>query len=118
MLFPVPASRFDIDLFGQIVAYILPMTLVIIWIAPLYNNVFLIVKEKESRTRESMKMMGMTDTPYWLSWFVYYTVINTALSLLTWALFCINVITYSNKGLILVFFWLFGESIFGQIMFF
>ena len=95
----------------------LPFTLVVIYIVPLYNNVFLIVKEKESRTRESMRMMGMTDFPYWLSWFVHFTIINTILSTVAWAILCINVITYSDKFLILAFFWLYGESIFGIILF-
>jgi hypothetical protein len=40
----------------------------------LYNTVYRIVKEKESKTRESMKMMGLTDTSYWMSWFVFYTI--------------------------------------------
>ena len=26
-----------------------------------------------------MKIMGLTDTPYWLSWFAYYTVVVTAI---------------------------------------
>lgn len=71
------------------------------------------VKEKESKARESMRMMGMTDFPYWLSWFVYYTVLNTILSLIAWLVLCINVIEYSNPLYVLLFIWLYGEAIFG-----
>ena len=31
-----------------------------------------------------MRMMGLGDFAYWCSWFTYYTVVNTAISTLTW----------------------------------
>ena len=105
------------DIFGYIIKFMLPFILVTIFVVPLYNNVFLLVQEKENRGRESMRMMGMTDTPYWLSWFTHYTLINTILSLLAWIILCINALNHSNKFLILAFFWLFGESTFGLILF-
>ena len=116
MAVPVPAQQTVSDTFGQILSGILPLFLLIIWILPVYNTVFLIVKEKESRSKESMRMMGMTDTAYWLSWFVYYTIINTIISLIAWGVLCINVIAYSSPGYVFIYFWLFGESIFGQIV--
>jgi len=42
-----------------------------------------------------MRIMGMTDLPYWLSWFIFYTVINTVVTTLAWAILMFNVITYS-----------------------
>ena len=118
MLLPEPSLTMDLDLFGLFIGAVLPFILVVIYIAPLYNQVYLIVTEKESRTRESMRMMGMTDFPYWLSWFVHYTIVNSILTLIAWAILCINVMNYSHKGLILLFFWLYGQSIFGLIIFF
>lgn len=79
--------------------------------------VFRLVKEKESGAKESMRMMGMTDAPYWLSWFVHYTAINTVVSLCAWGVLLINTIQYSSKGYLLLFFWLYGEAVFGQIVF-
>ena len=70
--------------------------------------VFMLVKEKESRIKESMRMMGMTDTAYWLSWFVYYTMINTAISTLAWLILLYNVINFSSPFLVWLFFWLYG----------
>jgi ATP-binding cassette subfamily A (ABC1) protein 3 len=84
---------------------------------PVYNITFQIVKEKESKTKESMRMMGMTDTSYWLSWFAYYTLINTIISLVGWLCLCINVIQYSTPAYVFLYMWLFGESVFGQIVF-
>jgi ATP-binding cassette, subfamily A (ABC1), member 3 len=86
------------------------------YMLPIFTIVSLLVKEKESRARESMRMMGMTDFPYWLSWFVYYTLLSTVISVIAWATLCINVIRYSNPWLMLLFFWLYGQATFGQII--
>ena len=56
---------------------------------------FKITREKESRAKETMRIMGMTDLPYWLSWFLFYTLINTAVTTLAWGALMYNVITYS-----------------------
>ena len=61
--------------------------------------------------------MGMTDTAYWLSWFFYYTLINTAISTLAWLILLYNVINFSSPFYIWLFFWLYGQSVFGQIVF-
>jgi hypothetical protein len=92
---PVPAEVYIEDDFGTVLVGMLPFFLLVMFIPPVYNSVFLIVKEKESKVRESMRMMGLTDTPYWLSWLVFYTVINTAMVTLAWIMLLINVINYS-----------------------
>jgi hypothetical protein len=66
-----------------------------LFILPVYNMVFFIVKEKEQRAKESMRMMGMTDLPYWLSWFVYYTMLNTVTAILATITLSINCFYYS-----------------------
>jgi len=66
-----------------------------LFILPVYNMVFFIVKEKEQRAKESMRMMGMTDLPYWLSWFVYYTMLNTVTAFLATITLSINCFYYS-----------------------
>ena len=83
------------------------------YILPVFTTVSLIVKEKESRAKESMRMMGMTDFPYWFSWFFYYSILNTIYSLIGWSVLCINVIGSSNPWYILLFIWLYGEAVFG-----
>ena len=78
-----------------------------------YNLVFLIVREKESGIKEKMRIMGMSDFAYWGSWFVYYTLINTVMTTLGWAVICANVVNYTEKFYIWIFFWLYGQAIFG-----
>ena len=114
---PMPTETSIEDSMQMILPQILPFFLLIAYIPPVYNTVFHLVKEKESRTKESMRMMGMTDTAYWLSWFCYYTLINTAISTLSWIILLINVINYSNVFYVWLFFWLYGQAVFGQIVF-
>ena len=47
---------------------------------------FKIVREKETRIKETMRIMGMTDLPYWLSWLVFYTFVNTVVTTISWAI--------------------------------
>lgn len=101
----------------QALGLLLPLFLLLSYIPPVYNMTFKIVREKESRTKETMRIMGMTDLPYWLSWFVFYTTINTVVTTLAWAILLINVITYSQPMYLWIFFFLYGEAVFGQIIF-
>ena len=110
---PLPTETNISDPFSKIMANILPFFLLIAYIPPVYNCVFHLVKEKESRAKESMRMMGMTDTAYWLSWFVYYTMVNTIISTLAWVCLLYNVINFSSPFYLWLFFWLYGESVFG-----
>jgi len=61
--------------------------------------------------------MGMTDFPYWASWFTWFMFINTALTLIGWFIIVWNVISYSNVFLVWFYMWIYGFAIFGQIAF-
>jgi len=110
---PMPASSEITDPFLDVWKLTLPFLLLLIFIPPVYNTVFLIVKEKESRTKESMRMMGMKDSAYWLSWYVYYTCISTLICILAWCVLLINCIEYSNIFLVLLFFIFYAQAVFG-----
>ena len=109
---PMPASSDTSDPFTQVWTLTLPFLLLLIFIPPVYNMVFLLVKEKESRIKESMRMMGMSDKAYWLSWYVYFTMVSTMICLLSWAVLLINCIKYSNSFLVLVFFIFYAQAVF------
>jgi len=110
---PMPASSNTSDPFTQVLTSTLPFFLLLIFIPPVYNTVFLMVKEKESRIKESMRMMGMLDSAYWLSWYVYYTCVSSSIVFLSWLILIINCIEYSNSFLILVFMFLYAQAVFG-----
>ena len=89
----------------------------LMYLIPVYRITFRIVSEKESRARESMKMMGLKDSSYWLSWFVYYLLLVTTISIVTTIVLSSgNVIKYSDGFLSFLYLWLFGLSLFGIVM--
>ena len=89
----------------------------LMYLIPVYRITFRIVSEKESRARESMKMMGLKDSSYWLSWFVYYLLLVTTISIVTTIVLSSgNVIKYSDGFLFFLYLWLFGLSLFGIVM--
>ena len=117
MLQPIPTETTVTDPFEIALRSLLPLFLLIIYIPSVYNLTFKIVREKETRAKETMRIMGMTDLPYWLSWFCFYTIVNTIVTTLAWGILMINIINYSVPAYIWLFFWLYGQAVFGQIIF-
>jgi hypothetical protein len=48
----------------------------IIYLIPFYYITSKIAAEKESKSREGMKMMGLNDSTYFLSWFILFFIIS------------------------------------------
>ena len=117
-LMPMPISAQYMDVFYEVIPYMLPLFMIMNFILPVYNTTCLIVKEKEARTKEVMRMMGMSDFSYWISWFIYFTIESTICVTVSWIILCINCIDHSNAFYIWFFMWLFGMSVFGQVVVF
>ena len=114
---PLQTDTSVYDPFTNALGILMPLFLLLAYIPPVYNMTFKIVREKESRAKETMRIMGLTDLPYWMSWFVFYTFINTIMSTLAWAILLIKVVKYSSLFYTWFFIWLYGQAIFGQIIF-
>ena len=117
MFQPLQTDTSVYDPFTNALGILMPLFLLLAYIPTVYNMVFKIVREKESRAKETMRIMGMTDLPYWMSWFVFYTFINTIMSTLAWGILIIKVVKYSSLFYTWFFIWLYGQAIFGQIIF-
>ena len=87
-----------------------------IFVVPFFKTIYLIVAEKASRIRESMRMMGSRETPYWLSWFVHYTMVNTLVSLTVAATLGLFVLKRSSPLVAFLYHWFYGQSLFGLIL--
>ena len=61
---------------------VFPIFFICVYMLPLYYLVSRLSEEKESRTREAMKMMGLSDRSYYLSWFVSNAIVTAFVSLL------------------------------------
>lgn len=90
----------------------LPFYLMIIYLIPFYYLTSKIASEKESKAREGMKMMGLQDSVYYLSWFILYfsiTIINSTLATLMASRFFSQV----NMGQFWIFLVLYGLTLYG-----
>ena len=78
------------------------------FVPPVYRTTYRIVGEKESKVKESMRMMGLKDFPYWASWLTYYSVVNTIISGSTFAILYTKVLPNSDGWITFFIVWLFG----------
>ena len=75
------------DSFGQFMGYMIGVILVMAYMSPLSLYVYRMVGDKESKIKESMKIMGLEEGQYFLSYFIQYSVINVFTSLINAGLF-------------------------------
>jgi len=61
-----------------------------------------------------MKMMGLTDSSYWLSWLTYFAMVVTMISLISTAMLA-NLLK-TDTSVVFVLFWLYGMSLFGYCL--
>lgn len=88
----------------------------IIFVAPIYRLVYNVVGEKQQKVRELMRIMGLTDAPYWLSWFFYYTTIMTGICLVI-STMSIFLFTHTSWLVLFIYFWMYGMSLFSYSIF-
>jgi ATP-binding cassette subfamily A (ABC1) protein 3 len=78
------------------------------YIPPIFRTTYRIVAEKESKVKESMRMMGLRDMPYWLSWLTYYTFVNTMISTIVFIILYSKVLSKSDGWIQFMVIWLYG----------
>jgi len=107
---PLYFDNYISDSFLSVITQVLPIFVIITYVIPVARMILQTTSEKESRIKEVMMMMGLTNKAYWLSWVTYYfaiyTVIAGGITLVT----SFTVFEFSAKGYIFLFFWLFGMS--------
>lgn len=105
---------FTTDDFEQVLNFIVPFFLVVIYMIPLIVFVFRMVKDKETRVKEGMKMMGMSDSSYFFSYFFQYLIINFIIAFLG-ALILKQAFENIPVGIRFFVLFLYGLSVFGII---
>jgi ABC-type transport system involved in multi-copper enzyme maturation permease subunit len=66
--------------------------------------------------RESMSMMGLTDTGFWMSWYITYFIVYLLIAILAVAITAWSLFPYSNTLLVFLMFLLYGTSCIGFSM--
>ena len=116
MLVPMRMPPWQKDNFAALLTGLLAFFVLVMYIPPVYRTVYRIVAEKENRAKEAMRMMGLKDFPYWTSWYMYFTIVNTLMVTLSWVILVKWVFRYTDWTIIYLTVWLYGQSIFGLIM--
>ena len=73
---PMKYVNYKDDKFGEFIGFIIPFFLVIAYMCPLCLYIYRMVAEKESRAKEGMKIMGLTEGTYFMSYFLQYLIIT------------------------------------------
>ena len=104
------------DDFHHLIEGITAWFVLIMFVPPVYRTVYRIVAEKENKVRESMRMMGLKDFPYWASWYTFYSVNNTIIAILI-SIILVYGLSFKTDGWVIFFtIWLYGQSLFGLIL--
>ena len=110
-------SSFTLDPFGSFIGFLLPFFIVIAFLCPLCVLVFRMVSEKESRAKEGMKIMGLKESIYFLSFFLQWIITNTLYSIIN-SLILTRVFKHVEFIFIFGFFWLYGMCVYALAFFF
>ena len=116
VLVPFDNSIDTVDEFPEMMQIFFPFFCFLMFVPLLYRSVYRIVYEKSSNTKESLKMMGMNEASYWLSWFAYYTLLNTVMVSMAIPVLSIGVFQRQSMATLWLAKWLYGQSLFGLVM--
>ena len=116
MITPTKITTVSVDPFKVLLEMSLTLFFLLMYIPLIYRTVYRIVFEKVTKAKESMRIMGMTDFPYWTSWWAYYTIVNTVLSTGVWLVLNINAFRRASAILLWIVIWCYGQSLFGLIL--
>ncbi|EDO32070.1 predicted protein, partial [Nematostella vectensis] len=106
----MPKAQFTPSLQG--IQTIVPIYMVLAFSPYITILVINLVREKQEKHKELMRIMGMVDTAYWLSWFLTYAIVVLIACLI---MVTVSVIAgffgESNYLVLLIVFYLYGLSI-------
>ena len=74
-MIPMKYIDYRSDPFSGFMGYIIPFFIVIAYMCPLCLYIYRIVGEKENKSKEGMKIMGLGEGTYFLSYFIQYVII-------------------------------------------
>jgi len=80
---------------------------------PFYYITSKLAAEKESKSREGMKMMGLTDSTYFLSWFILFLIISSLTSIVMTIMAAVWIFKNVNPGLFFLFNMTYSMTLYG-----
>ena len=89
MVKPMHSNPIVVDQFLFVADELFPLFMVLVFLMPIYRFTSWIVSEKLNKTKDVSKSMGVSETSYWLSWFLFYLIGMTPVSII-----CALLMTY------------------------
>ena len=86
-IMPMKYVNYKYDSFIKYVGLIVPFFIVVGYMCPLCLYIYRMVSEKESGAKEGMKIMGLTDSIYYASYFLQYLLISLFVSIINTIIF-------------------------------
>jgi ATP-binding cassette subfamily A (ABC1) protein 3 len=108
---PMKAPKYDDDKFMSGPAPAIGGIMVLSFLVPIFKIVSMIVQDKEQKTREGMKIMGLKDCAYWTSFVTYYLIILTVIAVLITLVTLSVFFKKSNWFLIFIYFLEYGFAV-------
>lgn len=107
MKYPV----YSADQIERVLGFLVPFILVVIYMIPLIVFTYRMVKDKETRVKEGMKIMGMKDGSFFWSYFFQFLILNTIVAI--FGTFILNsALGNISPGIRFVFLFLYGTSVY------
>ena len=113
----LPYENYRSDPFSSVIGYFIPFFMVIAYMCPLCLYVYRMVGEKENKSKEGMKIMGLSEGTYFLSYFLQYIIITFIDSVIN-TFFMSLLFSRIPSILLFVILFLWALDIFGLIFFF
>ena len=114
---PMPYVNYRSDPFARFIGYMIPFFIIIAYMCPLCLYVYRMVSEKENKSKEGMKIMGLEEGTYFLSYFIQYFIISLIDSIINTVLLCYIFTKVPFYFLFLIVF-LWTMDVFAMIYFF
>ena len=114
---PKKYGKYISDPFAKNLGMLLGFFSLIAYAIPLSINIYRIVKEKETKAKEGMKIMGLSELTYFLSNFIIYFIKNIIYSIFITVILSFALTRIESIYIFIIYF-LYGLVIFSLIFFF
>ncbi|OQR99493.1 ATP-binding Cassette (ABC) Superfamily, partial [Achlya hypogyna] len=109
-VYPFPTQKYISAPFYDTVASVFPLVFILAYLYAVSKVLVVLIQEKETKARELMKILGVSESAIVLSWFLTYLVIFLVASVLQ-ALAGTLLFPNTSGGILWVFFFLFSITI-------
>ena len=116
-LLPQKYEKYLYNIIDEYLNILLGFFVLIAYAFPLSINIYRLIKEKESKAKEIMKIMGLNELNYFLPYFIIYFIINLIYSIFN-SLIISSSFDYIKTKYLFTFFFLFGLVIYSMVFFF